>query len=113
MIDGVYSGTKITAFNSSDVEGINTTIKGFMQSPDSIVSMYMCPVICTGGVIEDGGTIISGAGEGHATGWSHTYTLDGVGTGLNGYIPRNKKLLTYTDLSFSRAVSRNCTWILP
>lgn len=95
MIDGVYSGTKITAFNSSDVEGINTAIKGFMQSPDSIVSMYMCPVICTGGAIEDGGTIISGAGEGHATGWSHTYTLDGVGTGLNGYIPRNKKLLTY------------------
>ena len=49
LYDGVYSGTKIKAFKSTDTKNIDAFLTGFLNAPDSIVSMYMCPAI----LIED------------------------------------------------------------
>ena len=92
--DGVYSGVTYRAFNSTDVDSINTFVSSYLQSPDSIVAMYMCPVLLTGQSIPEGGVTIAYSTEG----WSYTATLQGVNTGtddFSGYTPKNNKLYTY------------------
>lgn len=93
VYDGVYSGVTYHAYNIDDTSGINTFVSQYLQSPDSIVSMYMCPVICVGQVIPEGGLVITGS----TSGWG--YTSSGaalVGNeDLDGYTPVNKKMYTY------------------
>lgn len=97
VYDGVYSGVTYHAFNADDVESINSLVTRYLQSPDSIVSMYMCPVIsASSGVIPDGGMTIEYADSG----WSSTIELDSLAEkkftpDLDGYIPKNNKLYTY------------------
>ena len=94
IYDGVYSGVVYHAFNISDVDSINALVQRYAQSPDSIVSMYMSPVISTGGVIDDGGITIEYA----KSGWSTEIELDSISDispDFDGYVPKNNKLYTY------------------
>lgn len=95
VYDGVYSGVTYHAFNSDDITSVNGFVSRYLQSPDSIVSMYMCPVIAIAeGVIPDGGMTI----ESSTSGWSTTITapkLDEDSPDFDGYIPKNKKLFSY------------------
>ena len=94
LYNGVYSGVTYRLFNSDDVDGINNFVERYLQSPDSIVSMYMFPVILSGGTIPDGGQPASAG----TSGWSVTMNEDGVNPEVNdfgGYSPKNNKLYSY------------------
>lgn len=96
IYDGTYSGVTLNAINIDDVDTINALVQRYVQSPDSIVAMYMAPVIATGGVIPDGGTVIAYSD----TGWSSNITLDSISEkpetpDFDGYLPKNNKLYTY------------------
>lgn len=90
--DGVYSGLGAMAFKRSDISGINGFIDQFSNTPDSIIAMYMCKeyAISSSGV-DIGGSVIPTRQLGRTI----TVTLQSPSNTLNGYTPRNKKLLTY------------------
>ena len=94
LYDGVYSGVKYYCFNSTETDTIDAFLSKFVQSPDSVVNMYMCPVIaCAEGVIGGGKATALGKS---AEGWSTTLSLgDSFVGGFDGYTPKNKKLYTY------------------
>lgn len=94
LYDGVYSGVKYYCFNAKDTNTIDSFLAKFVQSPDSVVSMYMCPVIvCAEGAISNGTTTVMEYSE---TGWGGTIELTDNFTGSFGsYTPKNKKLYTY------------------
>lgn len=93
LYDGVYGGCTLYAYNTNDTDAIKNKLNEYRSKPDSVVGMFMCPVIGTGGAIEKGGVkIIYSSG-------SETITINGnaiTGTeALDNYIPKNKKLYTY------------------
>lgn len=94
LYDGVYGGAKIKAFNANDVTNINTYLAGFINAPDTVVSMYMCPtILVTYTTIPTGGIDLS------STAISNSYTLYGNAITNNdkfgNYTPKNKKIYTY------------------
>ena len=94
LYDGVYSGTKIKAFNSTDTNNIDAFLTGFLNAPDSIVSMYMCPAILIENV-PDGGKNLTYGTSGMVTHINcETQQLNG-NEKFSGYTPKNKKLYTY------------------
>ena len=48
LYDGVYGSADLWIYSSTDVQGINDKIKDYLQSPDSILSIYMCPLALIG-----------------------------------------------------------------
>lgn len=93
VYDGVYGGCTLFAYNIDDVVSIKNKINQYLQKPDAIVGMYMCPTVAMGAVIELGGTKID---------YSETaYTINIIGDSvsselnLDGYKPKNNKLYTY------------------
>lgn len=94
--DRVYSGVTLTAFNADDVDSINALVGRFIQSPDSIVTMYMCPVVVAndGQVIPDGGMVISTEDRGWSTELDLPYLADWE-PNFDGYVPKNNKLFSY------------------
>lgn len=94
LYDGVYSGTKIKAFKSTDTKNIDAFLTGFLNAPDSIVSMYMCPAILIENV-PDGGKNLTYGTSGMVTHINcETQQLNG-NEKFSGYTPKNKKLYTY------------------
>lgn len=93
VYDRIYSGAKIYAFNLDDVTGINNKLSEYIQKPDSILAMYMCPATCVKERIETGGTLLPTNTTGAAP-LSNADRLLGTEP-LDGYTPRNKKLYTY------------------
>lgn len=92
--DGVYSGVKYYCFNANDTETIDNFLSTFVTTPDSVVCMYMCPVIvCAEGVIEDGSATVL---EKTDKGWSTSLEILKVSDDHFGYyLPKNNKLYTY------------------
>ena len=99
LYDGVYGGSTLFAYNADDVESIKAKLGEYVQASDSIVSMYMCPAVAVGKAIPDGGMklILS---KSAFTAKYEANTID-VNTTLNGYKPKNKKMLTYPYNFFS------------
>lgn len=95
MIEGIYSGCTLMAFNTTDkgIDALNKTLSNFNQKPEAIVGMYMCPVIATEQTIPDKGEILGRSFKVH----SFNVGIKAVTTNdkLNGYKPRNNKLYTY------------------
>lgn len=90
--DRVYSGAELWAYQSDDVEHINSKITNYILKPDSILSMYMIPAIfCP--EVPIGGKKLETGSQG-APYHIRANALDTNAT-FNGYIPRNKKLYTY------------------
>lgn len=96
--DGVYSGAKLYAYDSTDVDGINDFIGQFADAPDSVVCMYVCPTVLINGKtdIDKGGVTIDYG----ASGFGKYITLPQITTstdigGYHPYRPRNNKLYTY------------------
>lgn len=99
MYDGVYGGCTLFRYDQYDVEKINAKISEYIQSPESIVSVYLCPTA----IIND--SSISG-GEGSEVyeeirGGSKceelTFRLESISGNekFGNYTPKNKKLYTY------------------
>ena len=93
--DGVYGGAKLWAFRTSDLSGINDKISEYIQSPDSIISIYMLPIAAIRQSIPEtsGGAVIANNARGEQGIYEGT-ALTGTER-LDGYLPKNKKLYTY------------------
>lgn len=89
--DNIYSGLTLYAFDAVDYPGISSFLESYVETPDNIVTMYMCPSFLLPG-IPSGGKIPKGT-----TATTAHYNYNGL-TGedsLNGYVPKNKKMYTY------------------
>lgn len=95
MMNGVFSGNEYWAYNTTDISSLEAKITPYIQSPDSIVTMYMCPSIVAyqGGAIPEGGIEIST----EDSSWSGEISLPSVNTyaSFQGYTPKNHKLYSY------------------
>lgn len=92
--EGVISGSTLWAYRADDITNINAKIQEYIQSPDSIIGMYMVPpFILPGGPPEVGGYQVQDNSVGTTTGITITPITDN--STLDGYTPKNKKLLTY------------------
>lgn len=99
LYDGIYGSATLFAYNSDDVTGINEKIEEYIQSPDSILSIYMCPINFIGGSIPTGHQIPMRTK-------SASITVTGINAltendTLDGYKPKNNKLLTYPYTFFN------------
>lgn len=92
LYDGIYGSAELWVYDSTDVDAINDKVGAYIQSPDSIISMYMFPKAFIGGTIPDTHKLSYGSS---AT--QYDIKLDKLNTSwsLNGYVPKNKKLYTY------------------
>lgn len=94
VYDNIYSAAKIYAYDKTDVTGINAKVTEFIQSPDSILSMYMCPKIAVPQQIPaSGGILLDNSSQGVTV--KHTATQLTTSATLDGHVVRNKKLFTY------------------
>lgn len=95
LCNGIYSGAHYKMGNASDVDRINSFITNYAQSPDSVLAMYMCPIIVgTEEPIEEG-VLIDFTNT--KTGWHNewSYQPASKAMALDGYTPKNAKLYTY------------------
>lgn len=92
--DRVVSGATLKAFNRTNLSAIESLLDSYNTAPDSIISMYMCPVdFINNGNIPDGGatltnSLITSFIQVSKPKPQITHTLD-------GYIPKNAKMYTY------------------
>lgn len=97
--NGCYSGVTYTAIpiaKQEDIETVNSFVSKYIQSPDSIVTMYMCPTA----VALDGQKVIPGTVTTitySEEGWHYNTDEEPANKDmlLDGYPVKNKKLLTY------------------
>lgn len=97
LFEGVFTGCTYYGYNTSDqgdLEALKIKLLDYVQSPDSIVGMWMCPVTFMGTRNSD--HEISST----AKGYSFTTTEGDIPVltdtvALDNYTPKNKKLYTY------------------
>lgn len=91
LYDGIYGSATLYAYDSTDDTGINAKVNEYVQKPDAIIGMYMCPTFLLPVVGDDHKLSYS------ARAVSHTVTIPNVvdTDTLDGYHPKNKKLYTY------------------
>jgi hypothetical protein len=93
LYEGIYGGCDIWAYNSTDTTNITSKVSEYIQKPDQIIAMYMCPKMLVPGVT-NGGKHLSYS----TTSSFITETLPSVteeSQDFEGYEPKNKKLYTY------------------
>lgn len=95
LYDGIFSGTTIHVFNTSQnsITYLKNFLQGYADSPDSVVNMYMAPAIGTGSAVPDEGQEISFSNSAHML--EITKHVIGISDTLDGYKPKNLKLYTY------------------
>lgn len=97
LFEGVFTGCTYYGYNTSDqgdLEALKIMLLDYVQSPDSIVGMWMCPVAFMG-TRNDKHEIKS-----TAKGYSYTTAEGDVPSiseknSIDGYQPKNNKLYTY------------------
>lgn len=92
VYDGIYGGAELWAYQATDVTGINNKIAEFIESPESVLSVYMLPNKFLGGTINSGYKLTYGM-----SGVTYDVTLPRVTIAdtLDGYKPKNMKMYTY------------------
>ena len=91
----IYGGTRLFAYNPDDVDGINAKIAEYIVSPESIVSIYMCPKCLIRSTIPTGGLELS-TNDVYTGTRTLTYAIPAVDeTKFGSYVPHNNKLYTY------------------
>lgn len=94
LYNGVYCGSTMFAYNATDVTSIKNKLDSYVQKPDAVTCMYMCPVIALGiGTIPEGGTQDFGSNSGYSFELSGNAVSDS--DTLDGYKPKNNKMYTY------------------
>lgn len=88
--DNVVSGCVMYAYKANNYSAIKALLDSQAQSPDAIVAMYMCPMMCFGATFQEGG-ILQATGETLELSFVATY----AGQEIDTYIPTNNKLYTY------------------
>ena len=104
--DGVLSGSELWAFRSSDVSSVEAKIQDYIQRPEAVTALYMIPQAILGYQPDIGGVSITAKA---ASGSDPKPDKRGavfqavlpeamwvdLSSTLDGYTPKNKKLLTY------------------
>ena len=93
LYEGIYGGCDIWAYNSNDTTSITAKVREYIQRPDQIIAMYMCPKMLIPDVT-DGGKHLAYS----SVSVSNTNTLPSVeeeSQDFGGYIPKNNKMYTY------------------
>lgn len=92
--DGIYGGCELWAFDQSDAGGINGKINEYIQAPDSIVAIYMCPKAILASSPEVGQPVKILSSQ-----VSRIINIEKSGVGptltLDGFVPQNCKMYTY------------------
>lgn len=91
LYDGIYGGAKLFVYDSDDVSTINSKVDEYLQKPDAILSMYMCPKMIVGNIPTS--HIIPYGGSGFVT--EVTKSSANKNMKLDGYKPKNGKMYTY------------------
>lgn len=91
LYDGIYGSAQLFVYDSTDTQGINSKIDEYLQAPDSIISMYMFPMV-----------FINDIPKNHKLSYGKSASKTTVKRGkiqtgdtLDGYVPKNNKLYTY------------------
>ena len=92
VYDGIFGGTVMYAFTTSQITELNDFLSDYYAKPDAIVAMYMCPSIIVPPVAQDY-SIPSGSQGTFLR--SYITPLSSPYPSLDGYTPNNKKLYTY------------------
>lgn len=97
IYDGIYGGLTLYWYktNSTGIDLLNEKLSEYVQVPDNIVALYVVPQYLVGEAVatqDNSGVLSSGA-----TGTEMSSTFGSVDntTTIDGYLPDNKKLLTY------------------
>lgn len=90
--DGIFGSAELYAYSVNDVSAINGKISQYLQKPDAIICMYMCPTTFIGTVDPNTNRIV---GTERAKRWDITATPITKTATINGYLPKNAKLYTY------------------
>lgn len=97
--DDVYCGATLYACNPSSVSDINNLLSSYIQKPDSVVSMYVCPMLSLPASvytqIVTSGVVQIPSGSSGLKGVEATLPPVQVGDLIDGYQPKNNKLYTY------------------
>lgn len=91
LYDGVYGSASLWVYLTADIGGINNKINEYQSKPDSVISIYMCPLFLVGS-IPDNHRLPYGAGARKSNIVLQPVTSYDT---LDGYKPANKKLYTY------------------
>ena len=94
LIDGITAGCELWAFIPTDKDGINSKLQEYIQSPDSIVAMYMVPQQFLDETVSAGGTHLSETLQAKKIDLPELSRVTTTRK-LDGYTPRNCKLYTY------------------
>ena len=108
--NGIVNGAAYyytSANNSAPItEGVENILNGLMQagSIESVVSVFSVPTFAVSGLSD--GWLNSPSGQRGPTEWEDSFTIPDRGTTLDGYAPRNRKLL-YWPYTFIRLTDHN------
>ncbi len=92
LYDGIYGSAELWVYDSTDVQSINAKVNEYVQSPNSIIGMYMFPKLFINGTIPDTNKLSYGTGASKTTVTLETLSSDMT---LDGYKPKNNKLYSY------------------
>lgn len=98
VFEGTFSGCAYYAYNIgsyTDVEALKVKVLDYTQSPDSIVGMWMCPLMFVGTLDSDHRMTQTDKGASYDSEKGDITPLTPSTSSLNGYMPKNKKLYTY------------------
>lgn len=92
LYDNIYGGATLWAFPYDDVDGINTKLEEFLDSPESVIGLYTMPQAFLASAPSYGGEKLDFSTPGVLTIDSNKPSST---TTLDGYTPHNCKLYTY------------------
>lgn len=98
LFEGVYSGCTYYAFDVTselEREKLFALNLKYVQSPDSIVAMWMCPTMFIGTKDDDGKIKNTNTGSSYDSDGTEISPVNPATTSLNGYMPKNMKMYTY------------------
>lgn len=98
VFEGTFSGCAYYAYNigsAPDVEALKVKVLDYTQSPDSIVGMWMCPLMFVGTLDSDHRMTQTAKGSSYDSEKGDITPLTPSTSSLNGYKPKNNKLFTY------------------
>lgn len=91
--DGIFGACELYAFSASDASGINGLLSQYLQKPEAVQTIYMCPTALIGQTDPNTHKIV---GTEKAKTWPINDTPINSAMSINGYSPvKNNKLFTY------------------
>lgn len=97
VFNNTYSGAKVVAFTSSSagVAALEAMIASYIQQPQAIINLYMCPHFLSRGT--DAGRDLTPANffSPNVIEFDPTYYIPLFYERINGWAPRNNKLFSY------------------